>query len=99
MTAPGPMDYHEVMRAELSPDVYSGPDCDQVKNRWEAFCEGDMDSDFSQTLELSARHFPPGTKVLVLEPVCPECHQISEFCRSDEGCAFDWDTWIVEEYS
>lgn len=92
-------DYHTTMWAELSPDVYDGETCDQVRPRWHGYADGDMDSDYSDTLEFDSKHFPPGTKVLVQEPLCPKCGQIPELCRSDECCDFDWDAWIEDRYS
>jgi hypothetical protein len=93
------MDYHQTMWAEMSPDVYDGESCDQVRPRWHVFAEGDMDSDYIDAIMLDAKHFPPGTKVLVLEPQCPQCMKIQELCRADEACDFDWDAWILGQYS
>lgn len=92
-------DYRQTMWAEMSPDIYGGETCDQMRHRWHSFAEGDMDSDYSDALELAAKHFPPGTKVLILEPECPKCQQTPEICRGDEGCDFDWDAWTAERYS
>jgi hypothetical protein len=58
-----------------------------------------MDSDFSDTIELMAEHFPPGTKITIEEPECPKCHQVVGLCRQDEMCDFDWDQWVLEQYS
>jgi len=91
--------YNTVMRAELSPDVYDGDNCDEVRHRWDCYTEGDMDSDFIDVLELDAKQFPPGTKVKVLEPLCPLCHQEREFCEPYEPCDFDWDEWVQNQYS
>jgi len=93
------IDYRQTMWAEMSPDMYDGAACDQVRSRWHGFCEGDMDSDYSDALEFVAMHFPPGTKVLILEPECPKCHQIPKLCRGDDCCDFDWDSWTADRYS
>jgi hypothetical protein len=93
------MEYHEIMRAEMSPDVYAGESCDQIKPRWHGHCEGDMDSDYFDLLELDPTQFPPGTKVVVLQPCCPECGQIAEICTLDEYCDFDWEQWTLSKYS
>lgn len=93
------MKYREIMWAEMSPDVYAGKNCDQVRPRWKAHAEGDRDSDYSDTLTLGSEHFMPGTKVVVMEPICPTCKQLSSMCRDDEGCDFDWDNWVQEQYS
>ncbi len=93
------IDYRQTMWAEMSPDLYDGENCDQLLPRWHGFAEGDRDSDYLETLEFAAKHFPPGTKVLVLEPECPKCQQIPEFCRGDDACDFDWDAWTADRYS
>lgn len=93
------MKYRETMWAEMSPDVYDGPNCEEVRPRWNVFADGDMDSDYQDLLELDSRHFPPGTKIVVLEPKCPKCDQIRELCSGDDGCDFDWDEWTANQYS
>lgn len=99
----------ETMWAEHKPDVYDGPNCDQVRPRWEVYADGDMDSDTSADVELSARTFPPGTKIVISEPLCPSCGELREPihpapetgpiysgpCR----CGFDWDKWVSDQYS
>ena len=94
------LQFHQIMWAELSPDVYAGPDCDEVKPQWYCFAEGDRGGEHMiEPLELSPEHFHPGTKVLVLEPQCAQCGQIATMCRDDEDCDFDWDDWVLCEYS
>lgn len=93
------MKFRQTMWAEMSPDLYDGETCDQLRPRWHGFAEGDMDSDHSDVLTLDSKHFPPGTKVLVLEPECPKCEQIPDLCRSAESCDFDWDSWVQDKYS
>ncbi|MET4160540.1 hypothetical protein ABIE61_000354 [Marinobacterium sp. MBR-111] len=93
------MEYHQTMWAEMSPDVYSGENCDQVRPRWNAHADGDMDSDYIEALTIDAKHFPPGTKIQILEPCCPKCGQIPELCRGDDGCDFNWDEWVLGKYS
>ncbi|PKM43244.1 MAG: hypothetical protein CVV05_15470 [Gammaproteobacteria bacterium HGW-Gammaproteobacteria-1] len=93
------MEYHQTMWAEMKPDVYDGENCDQVRPRWHAHAEGDMDSDYTETVTLDSKQFPPGTKILVMEPCCPKCGMIPDLCRTDEGCDFDWDAWTLDQYS
>lgn len=94
------MEFQEIMHAEMKPDVYGGEKCDQVVPRWEVYGEGDMDLDFlSEPIKLDFKHFPPGTTVIVSVPCCPKCGQIVELCKSDDGCEFDWDEWVQNEYS
>lgn len=91
--------YRDIGWAELDPDLYSGENCDEIYPRWNCYMEGDRDSDFLEEIQLSAKHFPIGTKVFIKEPECPKCCQPVEFCRSDDSCDFDWDLWIQETYS
>ena len=69
------MNFHEVLRAEQSPDIYSGPACNEIMARWIGSAEGDKDgpSEMGDPAELRARHFPPGTVVSVKVPECPTC--------------------------
>jgi hypothetical protein len=92
-------EFQEVIWGEMSPDVYAGPSCNEVEPRWHLFCEGDMDSDFSEDFALSAKHFPPGTKVSVQQPCCPDCGEIAELCAADDCCEFDWKAWALSKFS
>jgi len=94
-----PTEYSEVMWATQEPDFYAGDDCDEIEPRWHCHCEGDMDSEYIDTIEISAKHFPAGTRVLVLQPCCPECGQIAELCSTDEYCEFDWESWAAGRWS
>lgn len=89
-------DYQEIGWAELKVDVYGGPDCDQHIKKWNAFFEGDMEDDTSESpIILNCEHFPPGTKVVIKVPVCPMCEIQRELCE----CGFDWHNWDEERYS
>lgn len=100
----------QTMWAEMRPDCYGGKTCDQIEPRWHCYAEGDKDSDYQRApLKLDARLFPPGTKVLIEEPVCPQCKEVrspiypapkrgplfTPKCR----CGFDWETWTLHQYS
>jgi hypothetical protein len=99
------------MWAEMKPDCYSGASCDKVKPQWEIHADGDMDSDSLPTVKLSARTFPPGTKITIEEPLCPHCGELREPAHPGigaakvvykgpcQGCGFDWDKWVLETYS
>lgn len=101
------MDRRETMWAEMRPDVYDGPTCDRVKPQWSAHAAGDKGdaADGDKVLKLKASTFPPGTKVTIAEPTCPDCGELREPtmrpgplyagpCR----CGFDWDRWVQEQY-
>ena len=99
------------MWAEMKPDCYGGEKCDEIVPRWKGYAEGDKDSDTLDVIELAARTFPPGTKVVVREPTCPDCGELRSpiFDPSNEkrhgtfadkcDCGFDWDTWVRDQYS
>jgi hypothetical protein len=103
----------ETMHAEMTPDVYAGPTCDQQQPRWHGYCEGDKESEsFTDPIALDCKHYPPGTIVTVALPCCPQCgtpRQEDGPMRPDDGaptkwqakcdCGFDWDKWVLEVYS
>ncbi|MCB1349818.1 MAG: hypothetical protein KDK11_14715 [Maritimibacter sp.] len=100
----------ETMRAEMAPDVYSGPDCDRHDPRWIGSAEGDMDGDgevgIGGNVTLSAMVFPPGTTIVVSEPECPVCgsvpHLMSDWPEEQVwkcDCEFDWRAFTEELYS
>lgn len=101
------LEMHETMWAEMSPDVYDGPNCDQIRPRWEASAEGDKGgADFIDILELDAKTFPPGTRVIISVPDCPECFESADFAFDSRtmtmgkcSCGFDWNEWARDEYS
>ena len=101
------MKYRETMNAEMAPDMYGGPDCDQMLPRWCASTEGDMgDGENHETLELAARTFPPGTRVVISIPECPDCTEPADMYFDPETgktgpcqCGFDWEAWAGDTYS
>lgn len=105
-----PIKRDETMWAEMKPDVYGGENCDEILPRWHCYAAGDKDSDYqAEPLTLDARTFPPGTKITISEPLCPSCGEFREpkyptpkigpvyggVCR----CGFDWDAWVLDNYS
>lgn len=99
-----------VMWFTMEPDVYGGKSCDKIVPRWKCFADGDKDSDHQTApLKLDARLFPPGTKITVTVPACPECGepQALKYPTPKRGpvfvskcrCGFDWDEWTRNEYS
>lgn len=84
------------MRAELKVDCYGGESCEEHVPYWWMYADGDMDSDTSRgPIALDPKAFPPGTKVTVEIPVCPECDCHPENCQ----CGFDWKQWAEEQYA
>lgn len=105
---------HNVMHAEVKADVYGGENLDQVTKHFEIFCDGDMDSDSNERdIVIKLADLPPGAKISVEYPCCPECGSAreDEFERlqgaslriighkSKCGCGFDWEEWVQNEYS
>lgn len=100
----------ETMWAEMKPDCYGGETCDQIEPRWYTYAAGDKQGGYEHDpLILDARGFPPGTKIVISEPVCPKCGDQREhiFPHPETGvafvnkcdCGFDWDAWVLEQYS
>ena len=96
------------MRAEQAPDVYGGESGDQIIPRWSGSAAGDKDGDgpIGDTITLVAKHFPPGTKVTVSVPECPECREPADFAIDPQAgmmgacsCGFDWNEWARETFS
>ncbi len=99
-----------VMRAEVKADCYSGPGCDQVRNQFEMYCDGDMDSDTGTTdIVIKCAELPPGAVVTIDYPVCPTCGIAREDKLDGQNkivghapkcdCGFDWDKWVLDTYS
>jgi hypothetical protein len=99
----------ETMWAEMTPDCYGGATCDKIVPRWYAHADGDRDGDYEGTLKLASRTFPPGTKIVISEPLCPKCEALREpiYPTPKRGplysgkceCGFDWDEWTLEQFS
>jgi hypothetical protein len=102
-----------LMRSEVKPDCYDGETCDQIKNRFETYCEGDKDSDTHRDdLVIRVDELPPGAKVLVQYPCCPDCGLTRETLREFKdgcwpivghaekcSCGFDWTEWVYDQYA
>lgn len=100
----------ETMHATMHPDMYGGKGCDELVPRWWCYADGDKDGDYEhRPLKLDAKLFPPGTRVSVREPVCPECGDARSpilptpakppYFDPKCDCGFDWDAWVANEYS
>jgi hypothetical protein len=90
----------------MEPDMYGGKECDELVPRWRCYAAGDKDADHQrQPLILDPRDYPPGTKITVMEPTCPECDMVREVTHNPRGfsnmcaCGFDWEEWTANEYS
>lgn len=97
----------------MKPDCYGGPECDQIEPRWHCYAEGDKDSDDQrEPLSLDPKVFPPGTRIVVIEPTCPcgmprgVIFPVTDGGKSEpkfeakcDECGFDWEAWTLNEYS
>lgn len=96
------MEMSEIMWAEQRPDCYHGDSCDQQKARWFFAAVGDKDTSLdSGPIILDADRFPPGTKLVISVPCCPECGNpvmSVETPAEPCGCGFDWKDWADGEY-
>ena len=100
MTATERQQYTEIGNAELKVDCYSGKTCDKHKPEWHGFFEGDRDGGkIGGVITLSAKHFRPGTRIRIEEPVCPDCDCGRELCEVSKDCDFDWKAWDERRYS
>lgn len=93
-------EYQEIMWAEMKPDVYSGEHCDEIAPQWETYIDGDMESNtMSDPIILDCKGFPPGAKIVISLPCCPECGYQVELCQQNQDCNFDWENWAKTQYS
>ncbi|UWS09851.1 hypothetical protein K4K98_11030 [Phaeobacter inhibens] len=104
------MTRRETMRAEMVPDVYADQNCDQHEPRWMGSTEGDIDSGGDVGIDgvilLDAKIFPPGTKITVSEPECPDCGTVPTLQSTHPAeqiwqceCDHDWRAWANTEFS
>lgn len=104
------IELQETIWFTMQPDCYGGATCDQIEPRWHCYADGDKDSDHQhEPLTLDPRRYPPGTKIVVHEPVCPQCQEVRspKYPEPETGpifdakcdCGFDWDEWTLNEYS
>lgn len=101
----------DVMWATMEPDCYHGKDCNKILPRWNAYADGDKQGDYENKLTLDSRDFPPGSKVVISVPVCPNCEFSADYAVYNNypkktdfqnlkcECGFDWTDWTYNEYS
>ena len=84
------MQYRETMWGEMKPYVYGGESCEEHLPNWHTYASGDkQDGDEGTLIEFNAATFPPGTKIVVSEPVCPHCGEVPS--RSTEKIKIERD--------
>jgi hypothetical protein len=98
------------MWADMEPDCYGGNTGDQIRPRWNTYADGDKEGGYEDLLTLDPATFPPGTKLVISIPGCPNCGEpwFPDPIRYEAGgplyhgkcdCGFDWDAWVLEQYS
>jgi hypothetical protein len=93
------MEYLEIMRAEMTPELFGGKSGKKRIPQWNIFCEGDMQDDTVKwSIKLDPKKLPPGTKVSVQIPVCPKCRMDYENCNNTKECDFDWKKWEHDNF-
>ena len=96
------IEYTEVLTGELKADCYAGDNCDQQEKYWNVYAEGDMqdeDLKIGEHLVINPAMHPPGTKIIIKEPVCPKCGLTFIDCNDDPDCDFSWSEFTDELYS
>lgn len=94
------MKYITVITAEMTPNIYGDEKSNEIIPQFKSYHEGNKDEEISkEPIVLKPEHFPPGTKIIVKEPVCPKCDLCATICQELKDCDFDWKTWINNEYS
>lgn len=97
------MEYQEVDRAVMEPDVYGGTNMDEHYPQWVVNYPKAGKEPIGNVLELDARVHPPGTQVVVKEPVCPKCGDIYSNCMvrgyGQKECDFDWHKWADNQFA
>jgi hypothetical protein len=97
-------------RAEwvMEPDCYSGKTCDKMRPRWMTSYpkEGKEEDGETLKLEIDAASMPPGSRVVIEVPVCPQCGDpadimvdvLSKHKRWPRcTCGFSWNKWAREK--
>lgn len=109
MSRSGKVERRQTMRAEMQANCYGGKTCDKIVPHWNCYADGDkQDENLSGSIILGTRRWPPGTTVVISEPLCPKCSEPreSKFSPAKRGplfdpkcdCGFDWEEWTHEQY-
>lgn len=92
--------YTQIDSLELEPNCYSGSSGDEVKKQW--LLRDRSGTEFKQEVKLNAAYFPPGTRITISVPMCPNCQEpAEENCPDifDCECGFSWGKWTLHKYS
>ena len=102
---------YEVQTFRQEPDCYDGKSCDLHRPRWMTSYpkEGDQEEGDVLKLEMPANKYPPGTRVTIELPSCPNCGDgadtwteigMKEYrewpnCK----CGFSWKKWVEANFA
>jgi len=99
------MEYNIESWAVMKPDVYAGESCEGIEPRWMLQHEKEGEEPVEDITLLPA-HFPPGTRITISVPVCPDCSTPADFSHDFKTgvtgkceCGFDWEAWTLSEFS
>lgn len=102
--------YVERQTFRQEPDCYDGKTCDRHRPRWMTSYpkEGDEEDGEVLKLEIDAKTMPPGSRVTIEVPCCPNCGEPADMfhdslekvkewpaCR----CGFSWKNWVEDNFS
>jgi len=93
----------------MEPYCYDGELCDGLRPRWMTSYpkEGKEEDGEVLRLEIDASSLPPGSRVVIEVPVCPQCGDPADIkvdCLEkhkewpDCECGFSWKKWTYEQY-
>lgn len=94
-----------IARFEMKPDCYGGERFNEHIPKWWGYSEGDKQDDTSEApLRFDPKDYPPGTKIVLTEPLCPKCGECYQNCMvrgygNQDECNFDWNQWAEEQYA
>lgn len=100
------IDFTESDRIRMEPDCYAGEQCDLLRPRWIVGVEKEGDVELGAEFRVSAKHFPPGTRLIIECPRCPDCGESSDMLAPMEfegswpdcDCGFSWADWARDQY-
>ena len=94
------MNFRTIQQARMEPDLYAGNLCDEIRPRWIADVEKEGPTEIDGNIELDPSAYPPGTRILIQVPECPDCGIDAEFATDGKcECGFDWNAWRDGQYS
>lgn len=96
--------YRTISSGNLKADCYGGNNFDTIIPKWYVYSDGDKEGGtIPNDITFDAKHFPIGTRIKVEVPICPSCNEsdadIASHSQNKCECGFDWNEWILDNYS